>query len=119
MKPYFWIVPALFLTACSTKTSLSYTPIIEQKEKNYIQLATLPFDDTRLHPETVGALRVVLGMPLIKIVTDDSVPNWVENALKEELTQASMCSETLKLNLQEVCKQFIQDVHATLNLAPL
>jgi hypothetical protein len=78
----------LCLTSCTTKTNLCYTPVIEQQEKNQINLKVEAFEDLRSEGQQIGANRNLYWMPIIKIVTDDSIPEWVNNAFKTELTNA-------------------------------
>ncbi len=84
---YFSLL-ALFLTSCSTKTSLTYESIIQEQPKNHICVAVNNFQDTRLTPGKIGALRNGYGMPLVKITTDDDVPTWMKAALEKELISA-------------------------------
>jgi hypothetical protein len=178
MKNILLLIISIFcFTACTTKAPLGYTPVIEKQEENHISLKIEEFDDLRAEGQKIGALRNGFGMPIVKIITDESVPNWVTNAFKMELTnagysivdthsadsyliegkiikafassyvlyhgsmvveiflkkndqvifqkiykthengganwigQASMCAETLKYNLQEICKRFITDLN--------
>ena len=86
---YLLLLSMLFgLTGCSTKTSLGYTPVIEAQAKNQICVTLEKFDDVRPKSQQIGALRNGLGMPIIRIVTEDNIPKWVENALEVELTNA-------------------------------
>ena len=175
----FFVLSCLVcLTGCTTKTSLGYTSVIEKQENKNISLKIEEFEDKRPDGQQVGALRNLYGMPIVKIVTDDNIPNWVMNAFKIELTnagysianadsspdyliegkiikafastyfiyhgrmtieislkrgedivfqkvyetkkdggvnwigQSSMCAETLKYNLQEICKRFEEDIRS-------
>jgi hypothetical protein len=168
----------LCLTGCTSKTRLAaYNPVIEEHEKNNISLKIKGFEDVRPEGRQIGANRNLYWMPLIKIVTDDSIPDWVTNAFKVELTNAGysivdsdfennyslegkiiklfanthflyhgrmaveislkkgdetlfqklyktnedgginwiasdyMCAETLKYNLQEICRRSIADIN--------
>jgi uncharacterized lipoprotein YajG len=85
---FYFCVLAIFLTSCSTKTSLSYNPIIEERPKNHICVTVDSFQDTRSQPQKIGALRNGYGMPIVKITTDDDVPTWMKTALEEELANA-------------------------------
>ena len=77
------------LMGCTSKTALAtYTPVIEEQEKNNISLKIKEFVDLRPEGQQIGANRNLYWMPLIKIVTDDSIPDWVTNAFKMELTNA-------------------------------
>ncbi|MBP9842287.1 MAG: hypothetical protein KBC64_07710 [Simkaniaceae bacterium] len=78
----------LFFTSCSTKTSLTYDPIIQEQPKNDICVSVDSFQDTRSKPQEIGALRNGYGMPLVKITTDDDVPMWMKVALEKELINA-------------------------------
>jgi hypothetical protein len=85
---FLFISSILCFTGCSTKTSLGYSPVIQQQEKNHIDLTIGEFEDKREEGQQIGALRNIFGMPIIKIITDDNVPHWVMNAFKMELTNA-------------------------------
>lgn len=79
---------AVFLTGCSTKTSLSYESVIQEQSKNDICVAVDSFQDSRSQPQKIGALRNGYGMPIVKITTDDDVPTWMKTALEKELKNA-------------------------------
>lgn len=78
-------IASLFV-GCTHKVHLGYTPICPPREKNNIELAMNAIQDTRKTKDQVGAMRNIYWMPLVTIKTDDSVPNWVSSALKQELT---------------------------------
>jgi hypothetical protein len=78
----------LFFTSCTTRASLNYTSIIQEQAKNYVCISVDNFEDTRLKPKQIGALRNGYGMPAVKITTDDDVPMWMKAALEEELINA-------------------------------
>lgn len=85
----FFIVSAIILTGCSTKTHLvEYTPTIKQQESNNIGLTINQIDDMRVKKKKVGALKNLYGMPIVKIITEDDLSIWVTNALKTELSNA-------------------------------
>jgi hypothetical protein len=175
---------ALCLTSCSVKTSLGYNSVIDKQQENHITLCIPQLEDERSLGQQVGALRNIFGMPIIKIVTEDNIPEWITDALRMELAhagytisdiqgeqgyliegkilkvfastyfiyhgrlttqlslkkddqilfqkiyenkesngmnciaQASSCAEALKLNLQEMCKQFIADINEELRNHP-
>lgn len=88
MKKYPLFLLLILLSSCTTKVHLGYTPTIEKQEANNIPIAITPFDDIRAKKAVVGALRNLYGMPLVKIVTNDSVPHWVTTAFKTELSNA-------------------------------
>jgi hypothetical protein len=46
------------------------------------------FEDIRSEGQQIGANRNLYWMPLIKILTDDNIPDWVNNAFKTELANA-------------------------------
>jgi hypothetical protein len=79
---------ALFLTSCSTRTALAYDSVIQVQPQNNICVAVDSFQDTRSNPQRIGALRNAYGMPLVKVVTDDSVPMWMKTALEKELVNS-------------------------------
>ncbi|MCF7806662.1 MAG: hypothetical protein K9M07_04765 [Simkaniaceae bacterium] len=81
-------VSLLLLAGCTTRAHLSYHPIIPSQEPNHIALNVPTFDDAREYGQYVGALRNGLWMPVVKIHTDDSIPGWMTNAFKTELTNA-------------------------------
>lgn len=175
MKKSFLLLVLFTLTGCSTKLSLTYEPMSEKREMNNTQVAVNAFEDVRKNVHIVGSKRNIYGMPIVKILTDDNVSEWVTNALKLEMSNAGYsivedfsipayevkgtllkaftstyfiyhgrmaikisvkkdsnavfeknyivkesggvnwlarnksCAKTLELNLQEICKQFIND----------
>lgn len=77
------------LMGCTSKTELAaYTPVIKEQAKNNISLKIERFEDVRPEGQQIGAHRNLYWMPVIEIVTDDSIPDWVMNAFKMELTNA-------------------------------
>jgi len=180
MKNLFLLFTILAaLTGCTTKLSLAYEPILEKSETNNTQVSVNAFEDVRENVHFVGVNRNVYYMPIVKIITEDNVSEWVTNALKLEMSNAGYsivndpfipayevkgvlleaftstyfiyhgkmqitisvqkdskevfaktyltkesgginwfarnksCAKTLELNLQEICKQFINDFNAT------
>jgi hypothetical protein len=79
---------AFCLTGCSAKTSLGYTSVIEQQEKNGVEVKVGEFGDGRAEPQKIGAMKNMFGMTIVSVMTDDSVPEWVTKALAMELNQA-------------------------------
>lgn len=84
----------LGLTSCTTKLALMYDPVIKQQEQNHTVLAVDSFEDGRKNPSLVGVKRNGLGMPIIKIKTDDDVSKWVTDALQLELARAGYTLST-------------------------
>lgn len=82
------LISLLTLTGCTTKAHLGYHPVIPKKAANHITVDVATFDDARKQGQYVGALRNLYGMPIVKIHTDDSVPNWIADAFKVELGNA-------------------------------
>ncbi|NGX41224.1 MAG: hypothetical protein KR126chlam4_01063 [Candidatus Anoxychlamydiales bacterium] len=78
----------IFLSGCTSMIHLGYTPAINKCETNNIALQVTTIDDQRTNKKTIGALRNLYGMPIVKIATNDNVPDWVTNALKLELSNA-------------------------------
>ncbi|MBS0615692.1 MAG: hypothetical protein JSR58_03975 [Verrucomicrobia bacterium] len=181
MKYLIFLLGCLIsLTGCSSKTSLGYTSVIEKQQPNHISLKLQEFEDQRTDGQNIGSIRNGYGMTIIRIFTDDSIPDWVANALKTELTnagytivsgdtpsdysiegkikklyattyliyhgrmsveitlkkgqdvifqklyetdkdngvnwmgQTASCAETLKINLQEICRRFDEDIKQAL-----
>jgi hypothetical protein len=174
------VIPLALLTGCSTKVNLTYHPVIEKQTDTGLALCVNHFEDVRPVKDQVGSIRNVFGMPVIRLVTDDKVPEWMSQALMAELSrtgykivednhaanyeiegkiatasatsylmyhgkmhvelvvkqegneifrkcyktaesgganwaaQASSCVNTLELNLQEICRQFISDLNCLL-----
>ncbi len=88
--PFAILASSIFvlLTGCTKKVDLSYTPIYPTQSPNNIQLVVNSFKDNRVDQQEIGSHRNLYGMPIIKIKTDDSVPNWMTDAFKAELTNA-------------------------------
>lgn len=79
----------LCLTGCTTvRDTLGYAPVIEQQENKHITLKIKEFKDLRTEGEQIAKIRNLYGMPIVKVTTKESIPNWVENALKMELSNA-------------------------------
>lgn len=78
----------LLLTSCTTKAHLGYIPKYPIQASNNIQLVVEPFNDHRKKVDEIGSHRNLYGMPIIKVKTDDSVPDWMTGAFKAELTNA-------------------------------
>ena len=79
---------ALFLTSCSTRTTLAYDPVIQVQPKNNICVSVDSFQDTRSNPQRIGALRNGYWETLVKVITDDSIPMWMKTALEKELANS-------------------------------
>lgn len=75
------------LTSCTQKINLSYESVIEKCEKNNIDVVINSFEDNRKSAR-LGSIRNFYGMPIIKLVTDDNITQWVTNALKLEMENA-------------------------------
>lgn len=76
------------MTSCTTKTTLTYHPSLQEQPQNHISVAVDDFQDTRMNPQRIGSLRNTYGNALVKIITDDDVPIWMKDALEEELKNA-------------------------------
>ena len=174
MKMFLIVATSMLFVGCTQKVHLGYTPVCEFQGHKEIALNNPTVKDRRVENEKLGAMRNLFWMPIIKITTDDSVPEWVENALSTELknvgytlsesskysihgevqrlsvnthflyhgrlgiqlqliekdqvvfektyltknsagtnwaAQASTCVRTLEMNLQSICKQFIDDLN--------
>lgn len=81
----------LCLASCSparVRDHLSYVPIVEPQDKKHISLAVEEFEDKRSNSKTIGDLKDVLGITLAEVTTTQSVPLWMMNAFKTELSNA-------------------------------
>lgn len=67
---------------------MDYSALIEPQQKNHLNLKIEDFGDERSEGQKIGAFRNGLGMPIVKIITDDNIPGWVTKALKVELNNA-------------------------------
>ena len=80
---------------------LTYTPLLPSQPKNNIALKILTFDDKRTIKDTVGYSRNGAGMRCAKVIPQNSVTEWVTNALKAELTNVgySISDQETTLNV--------------------
>ncbi len=85
------ILSIFFLSGCAFGTRrplLIYTPVSVHQPKNNIEVKVNSFEDKRTITDTVGYSRNGYGMRCAKVVPENSVTDWVTNALKAELTNA-------------------------------
>lgn len=83
------IISLLFISGCAwgnRQILLSYSPVSSPQPQNNISLRIVPFGDKRTIKDTVGYSRNAYGMRCAKIIPQNSVSEWVTNALKAELT---------------------------------
>lgn len=114
MKPLLLtIITFLCLTGCKTQVPLNYEPIHQKCAPNNISVTIPSFKDSRKNPKVVGSKRNAYGMPIIKIITEDNVSDWVTNALKTEMSNAGyMMTDTYLNSIYEVTGTILK-VYAT------
>lgn len=100
-----FLMIALFISGCAfgdRRTFLTYAPVLTSQPKNNITLKILPFEDKRTIKDTVGYSRNGYGMRCAKVIPENSVTEWIANALKSELTNAGYSiSEEATTNMIE------------------
>lgn len=80
-----------FISGCAwgdRRPFLTYAPILTPQQKNNITLKIVTFSDKRTIKDTIGYSRNAYGMRCAKFIPQNSVTEWVTNALKSELTNA-------------------------------
>lgn len=80
-----------FISGCAwgdRRPFLTYAPILTPQQKNNIALKIVTFVDKRPIKDTIGYSRNGFGMRCAKFIPQNSVAEWVTNALKTELTNA-------------------------------
>lgn len=79
---------ALFLSGCSHKCALTYTPVIEKQPSNHIVISLNEIEDQRENKETIAYLRNIYFMPIGKVQSIQSPQSWISYAIETELNQA-------------------------------
>ena len=73
MRSLFLLILALScLTGCKTRIPLTYQPIQQKCASNNIPVSVASFQDSHKNPAIVGSKTNAYGMPIIKIITEDS-----------------------------------------------
>ena len=87
-KIFFIIFVFIFVSGCAwgdRVIRLSYLPVSSPQPKNNIVVKVNNFEDKRTITDTVGYSRNAYGMRCAKVIPENSVSEWVTNALKAEL----------------------------------
>lgn len=93
MKTKFLFLMIIFLVSgcCwgNRRPLLTYSPVLAPQPKNNIALKITTFEDKRTIKDIVGSLRdVTSGIRCGKVIPQNSVTEWITDALKAELTNA-------------------------------
>jgi len=87
-KAFFVVLALIFVSGCAwgdRMIRLSYSPVSSIQPKNNIVVKVNNFEDKRTITDTVGYSRNAYGMRCAKVIPENSVSEWVTNALKAEL----------------------------------
>ncbi len=89
---FLFLMIIFFVSGCcfgNRRPLLTYSPVLAPQPKNSIALKITAFEDKRTIKDIVGSLRdVTSGFRFGKVIPQNSVTEWITDALKAELTNA-------------------------------
>lgn len=112
MNHKLFFLTFLFLIGCAwgdRKVVLNYSSVMPSQPKNNITIRVDTFEDKRTITDTVGYSRNAYGMRCAKVLPQNSVTDWVKNALKTELINAGY-SVTDEDSVANIIKGVVFDV---------
>ena len=90
MKKILALLLCLGLAGCAVtqRMTLEYTPVYPKNAPNNITISVKPFEDARTKKDVVGLSYGPIGNVASKAVANNSVVEWIGDALKVELQNA-------------------------------